>query len=73
MIFSACEQGVFDLLLQSQKSLSAAEVARELGTSKDGMERLLDALVGIEVLVVELMQGTGAFTPGESNTLHKCV
>lgn len=73
MIFTACEQGVFDLLLQSQKSLSAAEVARELGTSEDGMERVLNALVGLEVLEVELTQGTGMFTPGESNTVHRCV
>lgn len=73
MIFSACELGVFDLLLQSQKSLSAAEVARELGTSEDGIERLLDALVGVEVLEVELTQGTGTVTPGESNTMHRCA
>lgn len=73
VIFSACEQGVFDLLLRSQKSLSAAEVARELGTSEDGMERLLDALVGIEVLEVELTDGMGTFTPGESNAVHMCV
>lgn len=73
VIFSACEQGVFDLLLQSQKPLSAAEVARELGTSEDGMERLLDALVGVEVLEVELTQGTGTCTSRESNTVHRCV
>lgn len=64
---------MFDLLLQSQKSLSAAEVARELGASEDGMERLLDALVGVEVLEVELTQGTGTFTPGESGTVHRRV
>lgn len=68
VIFSACEQGVFDLLLQSQKSLSAAEIAQELGTSEDGMERLLDALVGIEVLEVEITQGKGTLTPGDMNT-----
>lgn len=71
VIFSACEQGVFDLLLQSQKSLSAAEVAQELGTSVDGMERLLDVLVGVEVLEVELTDGTGMSTPGESNTVYR--
>ncbi|KAI5622839.1 acetylserotonin O-methyltransferase [Silurus asotus] len=69
VIFSACEQGVFDLLMQSQKSLSAAEVAWKLGASEDGMERLLDALVGAEVLEVELNQGTGLFIPAYySNT-----
>lgn len=64
---------MFDLLLQSQKSLSAAEIARELSTSEDGMERLLDALVGVEVLEVELTEGTGTFTPGESNTVYRWV
>ena len=59
VIFSACELGVFDLLLKSQEPLSAQHVARELGTSVDGMERLLDALVGIEILEVETTDGTG--------------
>uniref|UniRef100_A0A3B4Y5Q6 Acetylserotonin O-methyltransferase n=1 Tax=Seriola lalandi dorsalis TaxID=1841481 RepID=A0A3B4Y5Q6_SERLL len=58
VIFSACELGVFDLLLKSQEPLSAQHVARELGTSVDGMERLLDALVGIEILEVETTDGT---------------
>lgn len=59
VIFSACELGVFDLLLRSQEPLSAQHVAQELGTSLDGMERLLDALVGIEILEVEKTDGTG--------------
>ncbi|KAM7376372.1 hypothetical protein PAMP_006113 [Pampus punctatissimus] len=59
VIFSACELGVFDLLLKSQEPLSAQHVARELGTSVDGIERLLDALVGIEILEVETTDGTG--------------
>lgn len=59
MIFSACELGVFDLLLKSQEPLSAQHVAQELNTSVDGMERLLDALVGIEILEVETRDGKG--------------
>lgn len=59
VIFSACELGVFDLLLQSQEPLSTRRVAQELNTSVDGMERLLDALVGIEILEVETTNGTG--------------
>lgn len=59
VIFSACELGVFDLLLKSQEPLSARHVARELSTSVDGMERLLDALVGIEILEVETTNRTG--------------
>lgn len=59
VIFSACELGVFDLLLRSPESLSAQKVSQELGTSVDGMERLLDALVGIEILDVEKTDGIG--------------
>ncbi|KAI5102714.1 acetylserotonin O-methyltransferase, partial [Silurus meridionalis] len=70
VIFSACEQGVFDLLMQSQKSLSAAELARELGASEDGMERLLDALVGAEVLEVELNQGTAYYSNTDVANLY---
>lgn len=50
---------MFDLLLKSQEPLSARHVAQELNTSVDGMERLLDALVGIEILEVETTNGTG--------------
>jgi len=50
---------LFDLLLQSQKPLNAAEVAQKLSTSEDGIERLLDVLVAIEIVDVEVVQGTG--------------
>lgn len=50
---------MFDLLLKSQEPLSAQEIALELGTSADGAERLLDTLVGIEILEVEMSGGTG--------------
>lgn len=66
VIFSACELGVFDLLLKSQEPLSAQHVAQELSTSVDGMERLLDALVGIEILEVETAKGTGKKEEGGS-------
>lgn len=59
VIFSACELGVFELLLKAQEPLSAQQVAGELSCSVDGMERLLDALVGIEILEVETTGGTG--------------
>lgn len=50
---------MFDLLLESQNPLTASEVAQKLGTSEDGIERLLDLLVAIEILEVKLVQGTG--------------
>lgn len=50
---------MFDLLLKSQEPLSAQQIAQELDTSVDGAERLLDTLVGIEILEVETCDGTG--------------
>ncbi|XP_057200084.1 acetylserotonin O-methyltransferase 2 isoform X1 [Triplophysa rosa] len=69
-IFSACELGVFDLLLESQKPLTAGEVAQKLGTSGDGIERLLDLLVAIEILEVELMQGTAYYNSTDVANLY---
>lgn len=70
VIFSACELGVFDLLLRSQEALSARHVASELGTSVDGMERLLDALVGIEILEVETTDGTALYSSSDVANLY---
>ncbi|XP_077586736.1 acetylserotonin O-methyltransferase 2 [Stigmatopora nigra] len=52
-IFTACELGIFDLLAGSASALSAQQVAGALDISADGAERLLDALVGIEIVQVE--------------------
>ncbi|ROL41542.1 Acetylserotonin O-methyltransferase, partial [Anabarilius grahami] len=70
-IFSACELGVFDLLLQSQKPLSAAEVAQKLSTNEDGIERLLDVLVAIEIVDVEVVQRTGKLLKDGKNQNEK--
>ncbi|XP_026195470.1 acetylserotonin O-methyltransferase 2 [Anabas testudineus] len=83
VIFSACELGVFDLLLKSQEPLTAQHVARELSTSVDGMERLLDALVGIEILEVETSDGKVLYSStdvanlylakGSAKSLHEMI
>ncbi|XP_054470394.1 acetylserotonin O-methyltransferase 2 [Anoplopoma fimbria] len=70
VIFSACELGVFDLLLKSQEPLSAQHVAQELSTSVDGMERLLDALVGMEILEVETTDGTALYSSTDVANLY---
>uniref|UniRef100_A0A1A8FRM3 Acetylserotonin O-methyltransferase n=1 Tax=Nothobranchius korthausae TaxID=1143690 RepID=A0A1A8FRM3_9TELE len=70
VIFSASELGVFDLLLRSQEALSTQRVAQELGTSMDGMERLLDALVGIEILEVEVKNGTALYSSSDVANLY---
>ncbi|KAL2098462.1 hypothetical protein ACEWY4_004942 [Coilia grayii] len=69
-IFSACELGVFDLLLQSQKPLAAREVGQALGTSEDGIERLLDVLVGIQILEVEHVEGTVYYSSTDVSNLY---
>lgn len=70
VIFSACELGVFDLLLRSKEPLRASEVARELSTSEEGMERLLDMLVGIEILEVEHSDGTAYYSSTDVSNLY---
>ncbi|XP_078259084.1 acetylserotonin O-methyltransferase isoform X2 [Rhinoraja longicauda] len=51
-MFAACELGVFDVLLEGGVPLSSSAVAERLGTSADGMERLLSACVGLQLLEV---------------------
>ena len=58
-MFTASELGVFDLLLESGEPLSSNAIAARLGTSTTGMERLLDACVGLKLLAVELTQEGG--------------
>ncbi|XP_072313808.1 acetylserotonin O-methyltransferase 2 [Eucyclogobius newberryi] len=69
IIFSACELGVFDLLLTSDP-LSAAQIAARLELSADGAERLLDALVGVEILEVETTQGTALYSSTDVSNLY---
>ncbi|KAL7881224.1 hypothetical protein AOLI_G00080720 [Acnodon oligacanthus] len=52
-LFAACELGVFDLLQDSQRPLATAEVAQALDSSEDGMDRLLSACAGMELLTAQ--------------------
>lgn len=70
IVFSACELGVFDLLLNSPEALSAADIAAQLKTSADGTERLLDALVGIDILEVDNKQGTALYSSTDVSNLY---
>ncbi|XP_061551815.1 acetylserotonin O-methyltransferase-like isoform X3 [Phycodurus eques] len=72
VIFSACELGVFDLLTTSPCALSAQQVAQALHASVDGTERLLDALVGIEILHVETQaeDGTALYSSTEVASMY---
>ncbi|XP_048389140.1 acetylserotonin O-methyltransferase isoform X3 [Stegostoma tigrinum] len=55
-MFAACELGVFDLL-ENEGALPSNAVAERLGTSTDGMDRLLTACVGLQLLQVKQHQG----------------
>ncbi|XP_044143958.1 acetylserotonin O-methyltransferase-like [Bufo gargarizans] len=68
-MFTACELGVFDLLHEVQEPIPAATVASRLSTSEDGMERLLDACVGLKLLKVDLRNNKGYYSNTDvSNT-----
>ncbi|XP_053240190.1 acetylserotonin O-methyltransferase-like isoform X2 [Podarcis raffonei] len=53
IMFTASDLGVFDLLMESKEPLTSVTIAERLGTSPFGMERLLDACVGLKYLQVE--------------------
>ncbi|XP_061844515.1 acetylserotonin O-methyltransferase [Colius striatus] len=68
VMFTACELGVFDLL-ESGEPLSSDAIAVRLGTSTTGMERLLDACVGLKLLAVKLTEEGALYRNTEiSNT-----
>ncbi|XP_054830142.1 acetylserotonin O-methyltransferase-like isoform X2 [Eublepharis macularius] len=52
-VFTACEMGVFDLLLGSKELLSSKMISDRLNSSLKGMEKLLDACVALKLLKVE--------------------
>nr|XP_060616812.1 acetylserotonin O-methyltransferase-like [Anolis sagrei ordinatus] len=58
---TACELGVFDLLLESEGFLSSAEIAERLGTSQMGMQMLLEACVGLKLLKMERKDNEGFY------------
>ncbi|XP_013805914.1 acetylserotonin O-methyltransferase [Apteryx mantelli] len=70
VLFTACELGVFDLLLESGEPLSSDAIAARLGTSPSGMERLLDACVGLKLLAVEVTGGGVYYRNTEISNLY---
>ncbi|KAM3933068.1 acetylserotonin O-methyltransferase [Leptodactylus fuscus] len=69
-VFTACELGVFDLLHEAKEPISAAAVASQLSTSEDGMERLLDACVGLKLVKVDLKNNKGYYSNNEISTVY---
>ncbi|CAL8266870.1 unnamed protein product [Lota lota] len=68
-LFTACELGVFDLLLGSQSPLSAEEISQAIGASLDGTQRLLDACTGLELLTAQ-QQGHGRVYSNTADASH---
>nr|XP_033805939.1 acetylserotonin O-methyltransferase [Geotrypetes seraphini] len=69
-MFTACELGVFDLLLESEEPLSSAAIAQHVGSSVDGMERLLSACVGLKLLKAELKNEEAFYRNTELSSLY---
>uniref|UniRef100_A0ACB8FIR3 Uncharacterized protein n=1 Tax=Sphaerodactylus townsendi TaxID=933632 RepID=A0ACB8FIR3_9SAUR len=69
-MFAACELGVFDLLSKSEETLSSKTIAEELGTSLQGMERLLDACVGLKLLTIEIKKGEAFYGNTEISRIY---
>ncbi|XP_065505428.1 acetylserotonin O-methyltransferase isoform X2 [Caloenas nicobarica] len=70
VMFTACELGVFDLLLETGEPLSSDAIAARLGTSTTGMERLLDACVGLKLLAVELTQEGALYRNADISNIY---
>ncbi|XP_003224329.2 acetylserotonin O-methyltransferase isoform X1 [Anolis carolinensis] len=71
IMFTACELGVFDLLLESKELLSSAVIAERLGTSHIGMQRLLEACVVLKLLRMERKDNEGLF--GNTDLANLCL
>ncbi|XP_069617659.1 acetylserotonin O-methyltransferase-like isoform X2 [Ranitomeya imitator] len=69
-VFTACELGVFDFLHKAEEPVSAATIASCLSTSVDGMERLLDACVGLKLLKVDLKNNEGYYSNTDVSTVY---
>ncbi|CAJ1079882.1 acetylserotonin O-methyltransferase [Xyrichtys novacula] len=49
-VFTSCELGVFDVLLDAEHPLSAEKISVAVCASLDGTQRLLDACTGLQLL-----------------------
>ncbi|XP_028993253.1 acetylserotonin O-methyltransferase [Betta splendens] len=69
-VFTACELGVFDVLLGAQRPLSAAEVSQAVGASLDGTQRLLAACTGLELLEAHQDDGQVLYSNTEQASVY---
>ncbi|XP_061735890.1 acetylserotonin O-methyltransferase [Nerophis ophidion] len=69
-LFTACELGVFDVLLAAARPLSAEEISRAVGASLDGAERLLAACSGLQLLEAHRHDGRVSYSNTEQASLY---
>ncbi|TNN52813.1 Acetylserotonin O-methyltransferase [Liparis tanakae] len=69
-VFSACELGVFDVLLASERPLSAEEVSQAVGASLDGTQRLLAACTGLQLLNTHQDDGRVCYSNTEQASVY---
>ncbi|XP_031714492.1 acetylserotonin O-methyltransferase isoform X2 [Anarrhichthys ocellatus] len=69
-LFSACELGVFDVLLASEHPLSAEEISRAVGASLDGTQRLLAACTGLQLLNTHQENGRVLYSNTEQASVY---
>uniref|UniRef100_A0A8C5WVW7 Acetylserotonin O-methyltransferase n=1 Tax=Laticauda laticaudata TaxID=8630 RepID=A0A8C5WVW7_LATLA len=70
VISTACELGVFDLLRESKEPLSSTNIAEHLSTSPIGMQRLLEACVGLNLLTLEWKDGKDLYGNTDFTNLY---
>nr|XP_057938585.1 acetylserotonin O-methyltransferase [Doryrhamphus excisus] len=69
-LFTACELGVFDVLLAAARPLSAEEISQAVGASLDGTERLLAACSGLQLLETHQDNGQVSYSNTEQASLY---
>ncbi|XP_032082134.1 acetylserotonin O-methyltransferase-like [Thamnophis elegans] len=70
IISTACELGVFDLLRELREQLSSTTIAERLSTSPIGMQRLLEACVGLKLLTLECKDGKDLYGNTDFTNLY---
>ncbi|KAG7241660.1 hypothetical protein INR49_025125 [Caranx melampygus] len=69
-VFTACELGVFDLLLGAERPLSVEEISQAVGASLDGTQRLLAACTGLQLLNTHKDQGRVLYSNTEQASVY---
>ncbi|XP_053164682.1 acetylserotonin O-methyltransferase-like isoform X2 [Hemicordylus capensis] len=70
VMFTACELGIFDLLTESGELLASKVIAERLGSSSDGMERMLDTCVSLRLLRMERKNNEALYGNTDLSSLY---